>query len=372
MARGRKGKCDFKVLGASYAQLDSDAMQEFVKCGADATTLRRVRGHHLTPFGTAPSLVASRRSAEARAQVARRAIVDLPTQDGLPQRLAIANNAVSVAPSPSYIADTVSKVRSVHRALNASRAKAEALRQDQLDSYRSSQGERDVEMVMDAVPALKNLGITLEPTPMARHLGFNVAFDSDRLMKAGMSALGCEARSGNLAGAVDQYATEASKVIESKDCRNCPPAVALTRCMKFRICTCPGSDTYPVWLFRQVVHVCLKKQFPASKPSRRQLLQDGFVVLRFLRDACPTASSSSSSTSAVDSADEVWYHVSLQYLSPYKSTFQLVRPASPPPGEEATDTLRFIQASSIVFIELTSFNTSVCCIMLSHDFICLS
>lgn len=347
MCRGKR-RADFKALSGQYKLLDPDDAEtvEIRRHGKFATETRRLLGHHLKPFGTMPSKVRLKQMRELR-----NTLFDANSPSPLLQ-IGFGTQPTNIVPDDSVLAnlsfsDKLSMARRLVVRRNAAAAKHEDDNIDKVKAWQDTHGKEDLEFVLKALPALRKGDHVLTPMPMGGRKGFEVAFDEATFVGKALAHLQSQSRGVNLQNALDSYADARAQPLQAIHCQPCPPAKEKSKCYQFGLCTCKGSPTYPTWLCRNVVYDRLKKLFPTSAPRRRKQLVNGSVFLKFV---CSDTSSSSSS-SAPPPVD-VWLHVALMYLNPYRPTFHKMILSDPPLGDPPLIANReYLQ----VYIGVTSF-----------------
>lgn len=245
------------------------------------------------------------------------------------------------------LADKVQVARKAVLARNACNARKESETLDSLRTWEAGQGAADIQKVCDSFPTFSKLDMSVQPRPMASCVGIDVTLCEEEVLGQMLTYIEKHKRSSNLLKAVDALTDVYARPIQISDCCACPKAATLSRCMTFGACTCPGSPSYPCWLFRNVLYQKLRDVFPAATPSKRALLVDGKVVLRFLTDSGSDGSSSSSSVAQCST--DIFCHIGLMYLKPYRPTFQSVLLSEVPLGEPPSSLDRaYIKAYVVV------------------------
>jgi hypothetical protein len=331
-SRGKKGRIPFADLAEAYRRLklDEEAFQQLRTVGALKTKLLKLSNHNGRKLGVKnkASKMRAVRLEQLHLTIAGRAIAVQARVDGL-----FRNDPTAVAAfiedATLSIKDRVRMVRSQVRGCNAKRV----AKQDEINSllldWEAKEGAQQLAHMYALLPALRCDDFVFTPIPLHGRHGFDVSFGLGDGVAKMLSTMQSESKRSNAQSAVDKYVDANAVTLEETSCKSSPVAPEPSVCRDFGACTCVGSADRHLWILRNMLYVKLKSEFPASMPRRRDLLIDGYIVMKFIGTLDPSLEDD------VELPDlETYYmHISVMYLRPYRTTFQFLTHADGILGE---------------------------------------
>lgn len=209
-----------------------------------------------------------------------------------------------------------------------------------LTTFRTGPGAEQVAKLVEALPGLAKH--TLTPEPVGQTPTFDVqGSDAMEVIKATAWAQSA-ARSCNLAATMAQDwraqhmpAQPVVGPIAKHD------ADVVSACYIAGVCLCSGSGP-KVRVVAELFLKQMKKQFSRASNFQGKLL-DGRVVARFIGETDTDAAGDNPDLG--NGCCDMWYHIGMHYLNPYRPTFMKVLEAEAPEGELAGHGRLYVKAT---------------------------
>lgn len=201
-----------------------------------------------------------------------------------------------------------------------------------LESFRSGPGAEAVAELKEEFPALQQVE-GLVPIPAPSGLCCFEVLPACRSFVADTVAWALQSKQCNASLGMREYWTDAHKPTAASE--HMPAQEkdhTSTECLVAGMCLC-SAEGRELRRFRNSCLRAMKAAFPAHSEARTGLL-DGFVVVRFTN--MPSETSLGPLVGDAAQAKDLWLHVGLHYLCPYRPTFMLVTEA-PGKAEEDAD-----------------------------------
>ena len=315
---GRSGTPDLKALGVAYSEFKEEggvSFRHIQRSGAAATTTGRHRPlrHGQSAFGHTGRTEARQKVKDLRRMLCEGAKAADKEDHTLQVVGRLSMGGVSVA-------SCLSLARSAMRAQSARERVKEREVDRILEDFCNGPGAEQLQRVVQELPELASLGLT--PAPSAFGIAFHAAGPSaDNLAKA--VAWASASKSSNVAQTLDRWWSRAHETLQQEDCE---PTAHLpdpgTDCLRAGRCIC-SFDGQRLRLFRNRLIRAMKAACPAGS-DQRVLLVDGRVVAHIVGGMMPAANVGKADFSSP--SVDLWLHVGLMYLSPYRPTFMRVEP----------------------------------------------
>lgn len=335
---GTKGTSSLRRIGEEYrsAIADGTLSASVIAAGQAAT----IAGRHFAPkagasaFGATGRQSARQRLGALAEGLSASTLCDTPEQSAL----ALADALVVAG------ADVATSLRAARA---ASRRHAELQRektanlQQKLDNFSQGAGADAVALITAGLQQPLPPTVRLHPVPSPMGLCFEV-HPSTAEGVAGAVAWACASKEVSVGPSLRSFWSEAHETVDDENCAPLPErAQAMTECCKVGVCLCSEAGRLLRSLRASFLRRC-KEAFPAQSDDRRSMVE-GHVVVRL------TDKSAAADTAFLADLDmprrDVFLHIALLYLSPFRHTFQLLETTLPPAGEESGGRQLFVKAA---------------------------
>ena len=343
--RWQEGRPDWAFLSLQYQDMKRKDPEQFRKLeaqGQAATAYHQQTG--AASFG--PSSREIRRK-----QLKRMVAQSTPSQDLLPRGLLVSNSTVASGLSSTQVSvpEQLTDVRRQDRQQNA--IKRQQLRGTALAllAFLEEEKARVLESVLSAMPDIMPWIPIMDVSPCASlHFLELTANTGPQAVRVASWAIE-HARTCNLKSALDKSWTARQAVVPTPATQPARRA-RVSKCCLNGICLCRGKEL-KCFAVKNTMLRLLKAVFQRKDKEALAELQDGHIVARLKRSELPTVAKQSSwarSRAAKEGAGHassaaeaevplldqkiVWLHVALQYLKPYRPTFQLLQEVEEQPA----------------------------------------
>jgi hypothetical protein len=215
-----------------------------------------------------------------------------------------------------------------------------------LESFDSNEGQHHRRNFEQRAPA--GISHMLRAVPSERGSLFEVVSGGPDVAKRSVAWLCENYKQSNLGPILDAFITNLHRPLLERNCidvdwRDAEGDPPNPICAAAGQCICIDSTHREKYHFRNAVLRILKLLCPFRSGSR-QKLADGYCVLQFTWPQGDTDE---------ESAGEIFLHVGLQYLSPFRPSWQLMQrairhPCGEPPPDEARIYLQVMSRSSVL------------------------
>ena len=335
-ARGSTGVVDFQALSATYRQArqeQSEAFTEAAQRGAAATA--RLKEGASSGFGKRLRQVLCSRDRAASSSAATGSASAKPL---LGEVVASASPPLTVA-LQQQVEQRLTQVRAVaKRASKTKRAEA-SQRQQILAKHVDRDGQRTLEALLGAIPELLSLSGSLQPVPHPEFSCVDVNLELEQQAVAVGTWAASRKRSSNLSAVLSDDWSHKNRLISQAPTQ--PVAAAQPRqkqsCLTRGFCTCTWAGKQTFRLYSAFLQH-LKAQFSRRDMHSKHTLLDGFVIVRLTGQQEQPDEDESWQQALGDLLGEevhrvteerlcrgqLWLHVGLQYLKPYRPTLQVL------------------------------------------------
>lgn len=245
------------------------------------------------------------------------------------KNLSIEDKAVAIGGelvhASADVAIVLSLARSVIRDDARTLAQDSEARAAALQSWREEIGEAIVAQAVQDLPSL-NDGRWIA-VPFGKSVGLELRnVDGEDVGRVAAWAMACKAT--NIGHALRRHWAEDHETLMEEDCAVCLPDEDAKRkriCLDAGMCLCCDSGRM-LYSFRNKFLLSLKRAFPPNSSGRASLV-GGNILVKFVRRP-PAGADYEAILADDDPYQEVFLHISLMYLSPFRPTFQLLHKAS--------------------------------------------
>lgn len=335
---GTKGRPDFKHINELYlrerAANSRDYQTAVAMAKAAARMKRGVGAGALTTFGH-NSRVLRRLHARQRHLALWGAFKDLQPED---RAKAFVERVMKQGVS---LDEAVSLARAFDRSAAAHEMCQREQRQRTLDAWRADAGAKALQRLVADIPGLSAFGLQPEP------LGPGVAFQAPLPASSAVTDIVAWAQGNiatNLASALEQEWLQTHRTLRHEECPTLSGAGGApeSKCYVAGVCLCSDAGQRLEQAGARLLRH-MRKVFSARN-GRRSKLVDGFIVLCVSHE--PDGNGENLLGPECEQG-EVYYHVGLQYQSPFRPTFMKCAISQQNNGElpmAASSTRKYIKA----------------------------
>ena len=159
-----------------------------------------------------------------------------------------------------------------------------------------------------------------------------------------MSVLGANHRATNMARCLDEDWRRRHTTLMHDTCPPCGPTGQESRCKTAGVCLCCPSGKLLLTFSNRFIQA-IKQVCPVDSDNRK-LLANGKLVALLQGTPAEREGQDGQEHPQGNVHNQLFFHIALQYFSPYRPTFHMVLPAAAPPGEPAADERRlYVQAT---------------------------
>lgn len=298
---------DFSQLAQQYKVMDEETsarVNAMSVAAADRNRKKRPKPHE-SSFGVRPAKVRRVARAIHRVNFAKRC--DADGDKGL--------EALSRSLGPEQALAALVKT-SRKRMTSSSRTWQAKQLESKYVAMRRDFGDAEVVATLHAFPKLPLKSIELTPRPDRLMTVVELDPASELTAKRLQNAIKTEKRGSAFAGAVELFVATCASQIGPRDSTKIPgPTKAskkIDECRLSGVCLCSAEGKRLLQFANRSI-ACLKRACRTIQGTKA-LLSAGFLLLRF-SEAGPDASQ-----------DDLYLHIGLQYLSPFRPTFTVMSP----------------------------------------------
>ena len=297
------------------AAVDDPELLRATELGRQAIATRKRLGEDFKPFGEKTCL--KRRRLLAQSGMQALAAVD----DGAALTTALTKSVSDALAGGAQLSSCMTLARRLVRKAKLAQANREKETLDKLRRWTESTGEEQVQRLRETLPRLPPADV-LHIIPEASEHGVVCNVEPAVLDTATHIATWASQNSlrSNVAAAVDAQSAKCSETLRDASCPQIDAKKAPPRCKPFGCCVCKYRGQPLLWRLRNNLYKGVKTLLPTSTPKNKLLLKAGFVVLQ-LSTSGGEPGSVACTTERASSSQDVFWHVCLQYLSPYRPTF---------------------------------------------------
>ena len=224
--------------------------------------------------------------------------------------------------------------RAVLRPLSGGVSRAETQRRrGAIVAFQGQEGAANLRWLQHHVPDAAQHQLAALPSPPGTCC-FELATTTGR---EATDAASLAARQGTQLGPhLKQHWQAQHNTIMDDDCTDPPgaPVVAKNKCYDYGRCICSAEGKAVRALLNGMMNKAMKPVFHRSNVEERKLLREGNIVVRLWAEYAEGDISIDALLEMDDSEMEIWGHIGLMYLSPYRPTFTKVVPVPAPDSEE--------------------------------------
>jgi len=212
-----------------------------------------------------------------------------------------------------------------------------------LQTYVEGAGKVGLDLAQAAMPAANLGGLIPVPSPPGLYC---MRFQPPLLDTAEsvMSVLGANHRATNMARCLDEDWRRRHTTLMHDTCPPCGPTVRESRCKTAGVCLCCPSGKLLLTFSNRFIQA-IKQVCPVDSDNRK-LLANGKLVALLQGTPAEREGQDGQEHPQGTVHNQLFFHIALQYFSPYRPTFHMVLPAAAPPGEPAADERRlYVQAT---------------------------
>ena len=344
----RPFKGRMQALRQAYFELPPAAMAKLRSVGEAATRSHRA-GHCLfdSSFGDR-----SRTIERARKKALEEALMNrcLAVEDELDEVAVVQDISLGQTMESLKAVRSASRVRAAVRIAN--------LRRDfeYIEQFMSGEGARALTSWNTTRLASFFSGVNAVPTEGSTV--FELTHSSpkekdDGTLEGLISYLSDNAETSHIRQQLEQTWEQLNQAILEKDVEGCFPDVQSVNqsCREAGVCLCTASGRRLSTLRESLLTHCIKKNAQPHSPCREDLKSGKWMVQLqgFGAHDYPISDAPAAEAPAEYLRAELFLHLALQVLSPWRSTYQLLERTSPPRGEPAEHGLRMYTKTSVVF-----------------------
>jgi hypothetical protein len=341
---GTVGRPDFKQLNADYREAKAANTQEYrraVRLGKAATQKGRAERKAGGPLRRSSvfGVVGEQIKHRALKQLAVRSCSQMAPDDPAAAAFAMGARAVQAGLS---IRECMQVARRVVREAGALAAKQADDDFEVLRKFRSTAGAAAVAQLLQDLPELSQFELVPHAAPHCPV--FRVVPPSSQDVTSAISFAHNESSTTNLSAKMADSWEGTHKTIMHECAQQAPvpPPQQTSKCTIAGVCLCTEVGRELASL-EGAVEARLKKLCPPHSEHRAALVE-GRVVMRLLFEVRDDLDDFDLLMELDSSCTEVFFHISLQYLSPWRSTVHVVKRVDDLRELAVTDTRVYVEA----------------------------
>lgn len=314
---GQKGRADFKKLGEQYRQettLKTRDAKTAIAMAKAANMMKRYRGQAaraLPTFG--PN---ARQSRSSQMKALREAMWE-NTKD-LDNEKHLMTISAQVLRKGMSFQDSLSLARS---AMRSEREKSRIFYEQQMAALKSFEGTHGAAAVRDLVGTAPGFSaFNLRPQPAGPCVAIEVAAPDPKEVSE-IVAWAHQCASSNLGACLERAWMDMHQLVQHDQCPPLPTDAAgpaKKTCYIAGVCLCSGDGPKTKQIAERLL-AHMRQVFPLPNESgNRKRLLDGFIVLRVCGE--PESYDYEDMLACEDCFADMWFHIGLHYLSPFRPT----------------------------------------------------